>query len=139
MPHADAFLEFFESVMTIYVREKFLQDRDVLEYAAEIEEALQNAEIPFNKITQNDNTSLSIMPSLDKLNASIKGESTKEDEAKIEEERTKIMALFEDQEWVLAMVDKKKVGIGKHAKPEEKKEIKQKIIAERETKKKLAS
>ena len=73
-PHGDAFLEFFDSVLTVYVREKFLADKDVLEYAAEIEEALANAEIPYNKITQNDNTSLSIMPSLDKLNASITGE-----------------------------------------------------------------
>ena len=36
------FLEFLEAVMTIYVREKFLDDRDVLEYAAEIEETLVN-------------------------------------------------------------------------------------------------
>ena len=113
-PHGDAFLDFFESVLTVYVREKFLKDKVVLEYAAEVEEMLTNAEIPYNKITENDNTSLSIMPSLEKLNASIKGEVTEAEQAKqSDEEAAKIMALFENEEWVLAMVGRKKVGIGK--------------------------
>ena len=49
------------------------------------------------------------------------------------------MSLFENEEWVLAMVGKKKVGIGKHAKGEEKDNIKKKIMEERNAKKKLAS
>ena len=42
----------------MYVRDKFLKERDVLEFAEEIEEILNNAEIEFNKISQNDATSL---------------------------------------------------------------------------------
>ena len=45
------FMEFLSAVLTIYVREKFLEDNDVLEYAAEIEEALVNAGVDYNKIT----------------------------------------------------------------------------------------
>ena len=139
-PHGDAFLDFFESVLTVYIRPKFLKDKVVLEYAAEVEETLQNAEIAYNKITENDKTSLSIMPSLDKLNASIKGDVSEEEQAKHnDEEAAKIMALFENEEWVLAMVGRKKVGIGKHAKAEEKSEIKKRIIEERNVKKKLAA
>ena len=48
---ASPFLDFFNSVLTVYVRDTFLEDRDVLEFAAEIEEALVNAEIDFNKIS----------------------------------------------------------------------------------------
>ena len=138
--HGDAFLDFFESVLTVYVREKFLKDKVVLEYAAEVEEMLQNAEIPYNKITENDNTSLSIMPSLEKLNASIKGETSEGEQAKQnDEEAAKIMALFENEEWVLAMVGRKKVGIGKHAKADEKNDVKKRIMEQRNVKKKLAA
>ena len=138
--HGDAFLDFFESVLTVYVREKFLKDKVVLEYAAEVEEMLQNAEIPYNKITENDNTSLSIMPSLEKLNASIKGETSEGEQAKQnDEEAAKIMALFENEEWVLAMVGRKKVGIGKHAKADEKSDVKKRIMEQRNIKKKLAA
>ena len=45
------FMEFLNAVLTIYVREKFLEDRDVLEYAAEIEQTLAYAGVDYNKIS----------------------------------------------------------------------------------------
>ncbi len=54
MTESGPFLKFFDSVLTVYVREEFLVDKDVLEYASEIEETLKKAEIEFNKVTLHD-------------------------------------------------------------------------------------
>ena len=54
MAESSPFLKFFDSVLTVYVREEFLVDKDVLEYASEIEETLKKAEIEFNKVTLHD-------------------------------------------------------------------------------------
>ena len=54
MTESSPFLKFFDSVLTVYVREKFLVDKDVQEYASEIEETLKNSEIEFNKVIFHD-------------------------------------------------------------------------------------
>ena len=49
------------------------------------------------------------------------------------------MNLLSEEEWVLAMVTKDKVGLGKKAGKKEKQEIRERITRERHIKKKLAA
>ena len=85
------------------------------------------------------------MPSLSKLNIvgnqqSDEGEDDEGEEEEEEEldEAQKIMNLFAEEEWILAIVSKDKIAMGKKAQKREKNEIREKITRERHTKRKLA-
>ena len=82
------------------------------------------------------------MPSLSKLN--MLGLQTKEEENDGEEEEEEdevqaMMNLFAEEEWLLAMVSKEKIALGKQAKKKEKTEIRERITRERHVKRKLAA
>ena len=66
--HNTALVDLFHSVLTVYVRDKFLEERDVLEFAEDMEKIFVGAGMDYkNKITMNDAKSLSILPSLSSI------------------------------------------------------------------------